>query len=351
MLNRTQDDVMKNWPKEWDRPEVSVRCLAYNHEPYIRKALDGFIMQNTNFPFVVVVHDDASTDKTADIIREYESKFPKIIKPIYESENQYSKQDGSLRRIVDKACTGKYIAYCEGDDYWCNPHKLQKQYEAMESHPECSLCVHTVQCVSNEGKDINRHIPYKNLFKTNFIKQDEFAQALIADHRYPFQTSSFFLRKEHLEKNEKFFLESPSNGDEKILRICLNEGNVYFIPLVMSCYRVLSVGSWNSRIRNNKELILKRFSDMIKMEEYFDVYSHYRFHKYIETSIKKLQFSIFVQKRQYKNLFLPGNRELTKQFFPKKIVLEYYVCSKMPCFLLNMLFTIRSRIKDLFRGF
>ena len=91
---------MKNWPKEWDRPVVSVRCLAYNHEPYIRKALDGFIMQKTNFPFVVVVHDDASTDKTADIIREYESKFPKIIKPIYEIENQYSKQHISCRKSI-----------------------------------------------------------------------------------------------------------------------------------------------------------------------------------------------------------------------------------------------------------
>ena len=116
MLDRTQNDVMKNWPKEWDNPVVSIRCLAYNHEPYIRKALDGFIMQETDFPFEIIVHDDASTDKTAEIIREYEARFPKIIKPIYEIENQYSKRIGSLRRIVNKACSGKYIAYCEGDD-------------------------------------------------------------------------------------------------------------------------------------------------------------------------------------------------------------------------------------------
>lgn len=345
MLDRTQNDVMKNWPKEWDNPVVSIRCLAYNHEPYIRKALDGFIMQETDFPFEIIVHDDASTDKTAEIIREYEARFPKIIKPIYETENQFSKCDGSLRRIVNKACSGKYIAYCEGDDYWCNPHKLQKQYEAMETHPSCSLCVHTVQCVSNEGMYINRQHPSKNLFKTNLIEQDEFAQTLIADHCYPFQTSSYFLRKEILEKNEKFFQESPSNGDEKILRACLNDGNVFFIRLTMSCYRIQSIGSWNSRIRNNKELRLKGYSDMIKMEEYFDAYSHYKFHKYIEISIKKIQFYIFIVKRKFKDLFLPGNRKFTKLFFPKRKVLAYYICSKMPCFLLNILFTIRSHIK------
>ena len=98
---------------------VAIKCLAYNHEPYIRECLEGFVMQQTNFRFVAIVHDDASTDKTADIIREYETKYPEIIKPIYETENQYSKHDGSLGRIMDAAIDAtraKYIALCEGDD-------------------------------------------------------------------------------------------------------------------------------------------------------------------------------------------------------------------------------------------
>lgn len=102
MINITQEQIMQNWGTDnAENPLVSVRCITYNHEPYIAQALDGFLMQKTNFPFEVIVHDDASTDKTAEIIREYEKKFPKIIKPIYESENQYSKHDGSLGRIVD----------------------------------------------------------------------------------------------------------------------------------------------------------------------------------------------------------------------------------------------------------
>ena len=91
-----------------DELMVSIRCLAYNHEPYIRQCLEGFIMQKTNFRFEAVVHDDASTDGTVAIIREYAEKYPNIIKPIYETQNQYSKHDGSLGRIMSAACTGKY---------------------------------------------------------------------------------------------------------------------------------------------------------------------------------------------------------------------------------------------------
>ncbi len=100
-------------------------------------------MQKTNFPFVAIVHDDASTDGTAAIIKEYAEKYPDIIKPIYETENQYSKRDGSLTRIMKEACeaTGaKYIAMCEGDDYWTDPLKLQKQVDFLESHPDYGMC-------------------------------------------------------------------------------------------------------------------------------------------------------------------------------------------------------------------
>ncbi len=118
-------------------PLVAIKCTVYNHEPFLRECLDGFVMQQTDFPFVAVVHDDASTDKSADIIREYVAKYPDIIQPYYETENQYSK--GTLSQVMNEAvdATGaKYIALCEGDDYWTDPHKLQKQVDFLESHPD-----------------------------------------------------------------------------------------------------------------------------------------------------------------------------------------------------------------------
>ena len=121
---------------------VTIRCLTYNHEPYIRQCLDGFVMQKANFRFEAIVHDDASTDGTAIIIREYAEKYPDIIRPIYETENQYSKHDGSIRRIMDAHTHGKYVAICEGDDYWTDPYKLQKQVDFLECHPNYVMCSH-----------------------------------------------------------------------------------------------------------------------------------------------------------------------------------------------------------------
>lgn len=127
---------------------VSIKCTVYNHEPYIRQCLEGLVMQKTDFRFEAIVHDDASTDGSAAIIREYAEKYPDIIKPIYETENQYSKRDGSLSRIMNAHMHGKYIAFCEGDDYWTDPLKLQKQVGWLEehddyvmSHSNC-LCFH-----------------------------------------------------------------------------------------------------------------------------------------------------------------------------------------------------------------
>lgn len=135
MINRTQEEIMKKWPKGWISPLASIRCITFNHETFIEQALDSFLMQETSFPFEIVVHDDASTDSTVNIIKEYEKKYPQIVKPIYETENQYSKRNGSLVRIMNAACKGKYWAICEGDDYWINPNKLQMQVDWLEKSP------------------------------------------------------------------------------------------------------------------------------------------------------------------------------------------------------------------------
>ena len=135
-------------------PLVSIRCLVYNHEPYLRQCLDGFVMQKTTFPFEAIVHDDASTDGSAAIIREYAEKYPDIIKPIYETENQYSKHDGSLARIMDAAMhrNSKYVALCEGDDYWIDPNKLQMQVDVMEADENIGL-VHTLARVYDQQSE------------------------------------------------------------------------------------------------------------------------------------------------------------------------------------------------------
>lgn len=142
---------------------VTIRCLTYNHEPYIRQCLEGFVMQKSNFKFEAIVHDDASTDGTAAIIREFAEKYPDIIKPIFETENQYSKHDGSLNRIMNEHTYGKYVAYCEGDDYWTDPLKLQKQIDFLESHPDYGAVYTDFDgYVQETGERKDMHIVPKN---------------------------------------------------------------------------------------------------------------------------------------------------------------------------------------------
>lgn len=123
------------------KPLVSISCITYNHKDYIIDTLNGFLMQKTNFPFEVLIHDDCSTDGTTEIIREYAKKYPEIIKPMYERENQYQhgKPFGSEVWNYPRA-KGKYIALCEGDDYWIDPYKLQKQVDFLEANPDYGMC-------------------------------------------------------------------------------------------------------------------------------------------------------------------------------------------------------------------
>jgi len=149
MINRTEKNIMKNWSST-ENPVVSVCCTTYNHENYISDAIDGFLIQDTDFPFEVVVRDDCSTDNTANIIKQYIDKYPNIIKPIYEAENQFSKGVKPMP-VVYKKAVGKYFALCEGDDYWIDPLKLQKQVDFLEKNNEYVCCYHNSKIINDKG--------------------------------------------------------------------------------------------------------------------------------------------------------------------------------------------------------
>lgn len=146
MIEKTQEEIMSSWiKKDLEHPLLSIKCITYNQEKFISKTLDSFLEQVTTFVFEVIVHDDASIDTTANIIKEYEKKYPKIIKPIYEEENQYSKNDGTFTKIINSYIKGKYVAICEGDDYWIDPNKLQMQVDFLENHPDYGMCASKVK--------------------------------------------------------------------------------------------------------------------------------------------------------------------------------------------------------------
>src|SRR3954464_9227655 len=121
-----------------EKPIVTVWCPTYNHEKFIGRTIQGFLLQQTSFPIEIIIHDDASTDKTAEVIRSYEERYPGRLSPIYQKENQFSKDFTHLTKACLASSNGKYIALCEGDDYWTDPLKLQKQVAFMEMNADFS---------------------------------------------------------------------------------------------------------------------------------------------------------------------------------------------------------------------
>lgn len=222
---------------------VTIRCLTYNHEPYIRQCLEGFVMQKTNFRFEAIVHDDASTDNTAAIIREYAEKYPDIIKPIFETENQYSKRDGALRRIMNAHTRGKYVAMCEGDDYWIDPLKLQKQVDFLETHPDYGL-VHTLAKV---------YINNKGLFRKNLIGEDfEGVDQLIIRNRIVTLTTCY--RTEIYQRYIQDIKPDSSwkMGDYPFWIYIALRFRVYFLNEITGTYRILENSASNSVDLNQK---------------------------------------------------------------------------------------------------
>ena len=209
---------------------LSIKCNTYNHEPYIAQCLEGFVMQKTNFQFEVLVHDDASTDKTADIVHDYERRYPDVIKPIYEIENQWSKHDGSLTRIQNSRIKGKYIAICEGDDYWTDPNKLQKQVDFMEANPEYGMCYTQVRVFLQQEKCIDGVLgdcfeSFDSLLKKNVIPTLSVCM----------RTIQYFSYLEDVHPEKRGWLM----GDYPIWLWISYNSKVKFMPFVSGVYRLL----------------------------------------------------------------------------------------------------------------
>ena len=208
-----------------ERPLVSISCLTYNHAPYLRQCLDGFVMQKSDFKFEVLIHDDASTDGTIEIIQEYENKYPDIFKPIYEKENQWKKgRRGTIEFNIPRA-TGKYIAHCEGDDYWTDPYKLQKQVDFMETHDEYVACFHNVRVFNGKSYSLFNSINENHTPSTSDI---------ISRHWF-IATPSLFYR--NIIKTFPCWTKGIINVDYLLELLLAREGMFYYMDDIMAVYR------------------------------------------------------------------------------------------------------------------
>ena len=255
------------------QPLVSVCVLVYNHGKYLKQCLDNILNQETTFPFEIIIHDDASLDNSTEIVREYATRHPKIIVPVIQTENQYSQHQcvhKLYRDFLYPRVHGKYIAYCEGDDYWSSKHKLQKEVEILNEYDECHMCVHYAEVVHENGEKTGEGYPQKTMVggkKSSY----EFMKDL-ADGRF-FHTSSFMTRYEDIidliNNIPDYYLISDVD-DVPLLLYMGQKGDNYYLNESMSCYRRNSIGSWTERQKQDINRIIEHKWKMIEMYKSYD---------------------------------------------------------------------------------
>lgn len=290
--------------------KVTVYCLTYNHESYIRDTLDGFVNQKTNFKFRVIVHDDASTDGTPAIVKEYQERYPEIIFPIFQKENKYSKGVKIFQDIILPMIDTEYTAVCEGDDFWIDQNKLQLQYDFLMENPEYSLCVHNTDWMNSEGEIIGSQM-------INEHEDRDLSSEEIIKRGTPIcHTSSFMYRtKIRNRMNDQFMIKGI--GDYPLLIYLSTQGRVRYIATTMSIYHIGVHGGWTQRTINSKNTAVAHYQSVIDGLQQMDEATDYRYTSAFQNAIAILNYK--KMRIQNKWLTILTKADIRKQFMNKSI--------------------------------
>lgn len=281
---RSEKEIIDNWGK-YKLPLVSISCVTYNHENYISDCLDGFLSQETNFAYEILIHDDASTDKTSLIIEKYVQKYPNIIFPIYQKINKYSQNIKPNLYNFDRA-KGKYIAFCDGDDFWSSKKKLTTQLNYMKAFKECNVSFHGVKVI-HQDKRVEERLTN---FKPHVYTLEEI---ILKDHRLVFSSSSIMIKSEVVTNIPYFYKIAPV--EDYYLRIlgAINGGGLY-IPQILSSYRRFTPNSFTLVHKRSTNIALKNYQTMKLVKKYLNksIFSVAGF-KVIQFLIKYLVLKIY----------------------------------------------------------
>lgn len=254
---------------------VSVCCITYNHEKFIKNALDGFLMQRTNFDFEILINDDCSPDNTPGVLRDYEKLYPGRFNIIYQSENQHSKGVKILSQILGPKVQGKYIALCEGDDYWTDPYKLQKQVDFLEANKDYSFCFHKCIMVDENNNELINW--YRHLEEKDYTGEEVL-------EKWSVPTASVMFRAKYLDQIiERVTQHKYKYGDYPMWLTLIENGKSRCLGDTMSAYRMHAGGI--SRITNKKQVITA-YQHYKKLKKDFNG----RYSKILDMQIGKLTF-------------------------------------------------------------
>ncbi len=219
------------------KPLVSIHMTTYNHAPFIRQALEGVLQQKTNFPFELVIGEDCSTDGTREIVLAYQKKYPGIVRVISSDKNVGMKKNN--HRTL-KACRGKYVAYCEGDDHWHSPRKLQKQADYLDGHPECGLVFSDYDLYFEREKKSVKNVNQSKGYRAPFNLSIE---QVIGPEGGVIRTCTVMIRKNLLEQvteGDPYLHQSDQflMGDTQLFAELTLLSKVSYYPESLATYRI-----------------------------------------------------------------------------------------------------------------
>ncbi len=298
---RPEHEIMKHWPDD-AAPLVTIRCITYNHERFIEDAIEGFLIQETDFPFEILIHDDASTDRTAEIVKEYAQAYPKLIHAILQTENQYSRGK-RIANILVPLCRGKYIAVCEGDDYWTDPRKLAIQVDFLERNPDYVITGHDAFILDDAG---NRLSDSK---LSDRHKRDYSGEDLILGRGWLLTMSWVYrnvIKEYPPERN------MVRNGDNFALSLLGHFGKSKYLPQIQpACYRVHAGGVWSLLEREdradsiiNTRFWIYRYYRRVGEGKYADAY----WRKLSKSVVSRTETSLLLKEIMRRTLFLNALR-------------------------------------------
>ena len=280
MIDRLESDIKKNWQYQLPLP-LSVVCITYNHEKYIADAIEGFLVQETNFPFEIIIHDDASVDNTQNIILDYARRYPKIIKPICAAENQYSQRNKNVLVIAASHAQGKYIAICEGDDYWIDKKKLQIQFDEMQKFPQCNLSYHPfIYHWVNKANS-------QNVFARNCRRNAIFFTKDVITRKASIQSSSVMIKKHVFENLPEWFYRA-SAGDFLLQILASHHAGVLYINKVMSLYRGCVPGSWSEKVSTDECYAFNFYHNLLDSVKSMNQYFLFQYQRECDLLTKKI---------------------------------------------------------------
>ena len=285
----TSATPLKITDRQFDGPPlVSICCNTYNHEGYIGEAIEGFLLQETSFPVEILIHDDASTDGTAEIVRQYENRFPWLIKSLIQTENQKSKGI-RVGHLNYSRAQGQYVAYCEGDDAWTDPLKLEKQISEMRRHPECHLSFHAARKINYLDSQQESIIGVYGKQKRIVPLPD----VLVRTHG-TIPTASCITTIDAIRETMAFVGARPylTVGDIYMQIVSSLKGGALFIPDVMCIYRWGIEGSWTRKSRNDLATRLKHTKALIRSLSELDAITDYKYSHVIHQANRKSVKSI-----------------------------------------------------------